>query len=84
MLSAKKMAAYRGPAAGLLTRVYDHDFLLNAGGAETPISRLILTATHTGDAGRVVFIFWPLLVLMVLGRALRLAALKLLAPNRSG
>ena len=68
----------------MLTWVYDHDFLLNAGGAETPISRLILTATHTGDAGRVVLIFWPLLVLMVLGRALRLAALKLLAPNRSG
>jgi hypothetical protein len=77
----KKMVAYRGAALGCLTWVYDRDFLLNAGGAETPISRLILMATHTWDAVRVVLIFWPLLVL---GLALGFAALKLLAPNRSG
>jgi hypothetical protein len=48
MPTAKRWPLIVEPAAGLLTWVYDHDFLLNAGGAETPISRLILTATHTG------------------------------------
>jgi hypothetical protein len=84
MLPAKRWLLIAGAALGLLIWVYDHDFLLNAGGAETPISRLILTATHTGNAGPLVLIFWPLLVLMVLGLALGFAASKLLAPNRSG
>jgi hypothetical protein len=83
MPTAKRWPPIAGAALGLLTWIYDHDFLLNAGGAETPISRWILTATHTGNADPLVVIFWPLLVFMVLGLALGFVAAKLHA-NRSG
>ena len=85
MLPAKKGPLIAGAILGLLTWVYDHDFFLNAGGAETPISRFILTATGAGAAGPLVLIFWPLLVLAALGLALGYAASKLfdLARNRS-
>jgi hypothetical protein len=82
MPPAKRWPLVAGAALGLLVWVYDHDFLLNAGGAETPISRLILTATHTGNAGPLVLIFWPLLVLTVLGLAAGFAASKLPMRNR--
>jgi hypothetical protein len=86
MLPAKRWLLIAGAIIGLLAWVYDHDFFLNAGGAETPISRFILTATGAGAAGPLVLIFWPLLVLTVLGLALGFGASKLaaLARNRSG
>ena len=68
---------------GVLTWVYDHDFFLNAGGPETPISRWILMATHAQGAGPLVLIFLPMLVLAAMGLALGFAASKLLKRNRS-
>jgi hypothetical protein len=65
----------------LLTWVYNHDFFLNAGGAQRP--RLILTATHAQDAGPLVLTSWPMLVVTVLGLAVGFAALKSLALARS-
>jgi hypothetical protein len=75
-----------GAIVGLLAWVYDHDFFLNAGGAETPISRFILMATHTANAGPLVLIFWPLMVLavLVLGLALGFAASELPTPIDRG
>ena len=69
MPPAKRWLLIAGAIIGLLAWVYDHDFFLNAGGAETPISRFILTATGAGAAGPLVLIFSPLLVLMILGLA---------------
>ena len=77
MLPAKRWLLIAGAIVGVLTWVYDHDFFLNAGGAETPISRFILVATGAGAADPLVLIFWPLLVLTVLGLALGFAASKL-------
>ena len=51
MLPANRWPLVAGALVGLLAWVYDHDFLLNAGGADTPISRFILMATQTGNTG---------------------------------
>jgi hypothetical protein len=83
MPPVKRWPLISGAILGLLTWAYDYDFFLNAGGAETPISRVILTATHARDAGPLVLIFWPLLVLAILGLALGFATSKLLAPPRN-
>jgi len=80
MLLVKRWPLIAGAILGLLTWVYNHDFFLNAGGAQTP--RLILTATHAQDAGPLVLIFWPLLALTAVGLALGLAASRLLARSR--
>lgn len=83
MLPVKRWPFIAGAILGLLAWVYDHDFFLNAGGPETPISRRILTATHAQEAGPLVLIFWPLLVLTALGLALGFVASKLLALTRN-
>jgi len=82
MLPTNRWPLIAGAMVGSLAWAYDHDFFLNAGGAETPISRFILMATHTGNAGPLMLIFWPLLVLTVLGLALGFAASKLPMRNR--
>src|SRR3954464_15486300 len=58
-----------GAAAGLVTWLYDYDFLLNAGGPETPISNAILRATGTASAPASVFVLWPAVALVLLGMA---------------
>jgi hypothetical protein len=63
----KRWAPAAGAALGLMVWIYDNDFFLNAGGAEAPISRGILTATHTGSTGPLVFILWPLIVMSLIG-----------------
>lgn len=59
---------------GLLVWLYDYDFLLNAGGPETPISDCIRVFTHYfirfdhyGSGGWYVYEFSPLALLMIVG-----------------
>ena len=56
-----------GGAAGLVTWIYDYEFFLNVGGPETPISYAILRATGTERSSPLVFVFWPAVVLVLVG-----------------
>ena len=56
-----------GVVAGLFTWVYDYDFFLNPGGPATPISIAILRGSHLEHSSVLVFMFWPLFILMSLG-----------------
>jgi hypothetical protein len=58
-----------GAVAGLLVWLYDYDFFLNAGGPATPVSRTILRVTGLENAPAIVYIAWPLCVLVLLGTA---------------
>jgi len=73
-----------GAVAGLLVWLYDYNFFLNAGGPATPWSMAILRASHLQQANALVFVLWPLGVLMGLGAALGFVLARLLARSRSG
>lgn len=63
-----------GAAAGLLVWGFDCDFFLNAGGPAAPISHAILRISHLQVAEFPVPVLWPLMVLVISGAALGLAA----------
>ena len=65
---------FGGAAAGLMVWGYDYNFFLNAGGPATPISRAILRISHLQGAAFPVSVLWPMMVLVVLGTGLGLAA----------
>lgn len=50
-----------GAFAGLLFWIYDHDFFLNAGGADARISLSLLNLTRLQDAPAMIFVLLPLL-----------------------
>jgi hypothetical protein len=56
-----------GGVLGLLVWLYDYDFFLNAGGPAIPISRFILRVSRLENASAIVFLTWPLCVLVLLG-----------------
>jgi hypothetical protein len=56
-----------GAAGGFVIWMYDYQFFLNAGGPKIPISRAILHASKLEYANALVFVFWPLLVLVICG-----------------
>ena len=58
-----------GAAFGGLVWLYDHDFLLNAGGPAAPISRHLLETLHLTHMEYPAIVLMPLIVL-VLGGAL--------------
>ena len=59
-----------GSAAGVLAWIYDYDFFLNAGGPAAPMSTAILRATGLEHGNVLVVVFWPLLVLVLVGGVL--------------
>jgi hypothetical protein len=72
-----------GLAAGLIVWAYDFQFFLNAGGPETPIADGIRRASHLQDASNwLVFVFWPLIVLLGAGAVTGLALSWLLGGRR--
>jgi hypothetical protein len=73
-----------GAAAGAIVWIYDYNFFLNAGGPATPISMAILSATGLERANVLVFMFWPLLVLVLIGAALGFGAARLQATRSAG
>ena len=66
-----------GLVAGLFIWVYDYDFFLNPGGPATPISIAILRGSHLEHSHVLVFMFWPLCILMSLGAAIGFVTSKL-------
>jgi hypothetical protein len=71
-----------GAAAGVLAWLYDYNFFLNAGGPATPVSMAILRASHLQQANVLVFVLWPLGVLMAIGAALGFVLARLLVLSR--
>lgn len=68
-----------GSAVGLLAWIYDYDFFLNAGGPAAPMSMAILRASGLEHGNVLVIMFWPLLVLVMIGAVLGLAVSRLRA-----
>lgn len=66
-----------GAAAGVLAWIYDFDFFLNAGGPAAPMSTSILRATGLEHGNVLVIVFWPLLVLVLIGAVLGFAVSRL-------
>ena len=66
-----------GAAAGVLAWIYDFDFFLNAGGPAAPMSTAILRATSLEHGNVLVIVFWPLLVLVLIGAVLGFAVSRL-------
>lgn len=71
-----------GAAAGVLAWLYDYSFFLNAGGPATPMSMAILKVSRFEQANALVFVFWPLVVLIGIGAALGFVLAKLFAQSR--
>jgi hypothetical protein len=59
-----------GGSAGLAVWLWDHDFLLNAGGPATPISDALLRVLHVTNLEYPLSIILPLLVLIGAGLAI--------------
>ena len=76
-------AVAAGALAGLFVWLYDYEFFLNAGGAATPISTAILRLSRLEQANVLVFMFWPLVVLMAIGAGLGFLISSLMAGHRS-
>jgi hypothetical protein len=76
-------AGAAGAVAGLFVWIYDHQFFLNAGGAAAPMSTAVLRLSRLEQANVLVFVFWPLLVLMAIGAGLGWLVARLAANRRS-
>jgi hypothetical protein len=76
-------AGAAGALAGLFVWLFDYQFFLNAGGAATPISTRILRLSRLEQANVLVFIFWPLVVLIAIGAGLGFLIGSLVADHRS-
>jgi hypothetical protein len=76
-------AGAAGALAGLFVWIYDYQFFLNAGGAATPISTAILRLSRLEQANVLVFMLWPLVVLMAIGTGLGFLLSSIVAGHRS-
>ena len=76
-------AGAAGALAGLFVWIWDHQFFLNAGGAATPISTAILRLSRLEQANVLVFMLWPLVVLVAIGAGVGFLIPRLAAGRRS-
>jgi len=76
-------AGAAGALAGLFVWIWDHQFFLNAGGAATPISTAILRLSRLEQANVLVFMLWPLVVLVAIGAGVGFLIPGLAAGRRS-
>jgi hypothetical protein len=56
-----------GGVLGALVWLYDHDFLLNAGGPDAPVSRRLLETCHLTGLPYPAVVLTPLVILVISG-----------------
>ena len=76
-------AGAAGALAGLFVWIWDHQFFLNAGGAAAPMSTAILRLSGLEQANVLVFMLWPLVVLVAIGAGVGFLIPRLAAGRRS-